>query len=1161
MKDKSAFFNPFPGLRSFRSDEDHLFFGREQQTMELVARLQRNRFIAVVGSSGRGKSSLVRCGLLSRLQGGGMSDAGAHWAIAVMHPGGDPLRHLTEALLEAELHDRGEENAVPHLLATLGRSQFGLVEAVRQAGLPVGTNFLLVVDQFEEIFRYDEAGEAESEVANDFIAMLREATAQTEVPIYVVATMRSDFIGDCSRFEGLAEAVNRGEYLIPRLSREQFKSAIEGPIRVAGGEITPRLLQRLLNDLGEEQDQLPCLQHALMRTWRVWQGRAGAAALDLEDYAQVGKMSQALSVHADEIFFGLATERQRELCAAMFKALTVEGSEKRGIRRPRRLQALCHILGVDKAKLLPVIDAFRHPEVSFLTPPADVELRDTTVIDLSHESLMRVWARLREWVDEEAKSVGIFRRLSETAALWRQGRTGFFRDPELSIARSWMETSRPNAAWAEQHDGNFEEAVAFLEASTHAAGEETRAQEAARQRELEQARALAEAERARAEEQTRFAGKLKWLVRGMGIVAMVAVTAMIMAIASRREAQQNAELARHSEGKAQAAAKEAANARRLADVGRREAEDVMGYMLNDLREQLTDLGHGSVLLDVAQKTVAYYEHLPAALLTIDTGVAHANALANLGSVLGLRDDAQEAFKRFEESIRIFEDIERSGKLTAAMHVDYAAALAKLARYMASETRRDEALTLSERIESLLAAPLAQPELRGRALGGLAESYGNRAYVLRYRRPKETIDLYRRAIAALEEAEQLPPPPRHPGMRKAFLLAWLAGPLRQVDPDGAQHATEEAKAILEKMLAQDPALQSAKSNLTYVLGDISRQHSEEWRFAEADQARDRTRAVYADLLRLDPNNRVFLNNRAVALRSAAGDAFQRGDFSTAEKLHHQTIHELSVKQAGSFMKNNTRQTYGQLATLYAATGRDAEADEYLARMQPLATETSVGRLETPLIRSEDDVSQENRERNDNLWRTVQIARGNWASAQSDAAAALAKMDEDVAAELGDESARRRKWSVVNQLLQASSGARDYVAARRALAILDSLREPPAANPTPSQRLAYLRFELQAAHVLACSDETTAARKRLELIWPELEAVYALAPGEAFTEVEMARGLWIKAEIGDELDPDGRRTLLEHALGHVRPLAAANKLTRNQRELILAPLENQLANVAR
>ena len=146
--------NPFPGLRPFTQEEDYLFFGREEQTIELLQRLGSNRFVAVVGTSGSGKSSLVRCGLLSELLGGKMRGAGAAWEIAVTHPGGNPLALLTEALLEADLYDREEENARENLLATVSRSHFGLVEAVKQADLGDGTNFLLVVDQFEEIFRF-----------------------------------------------------------------------------------------------------------------------------------------------------------------------------------------------------------------------------------------------------------------------------------------------------------------------------------------------------------------------------------------------------------------------------------------------------------------------------------------------------------------------------------------------------------------------------------------------------------------------------------------------------------------------------------------------------------------------------------------------------------------------------------------------------------------------------------------------------------------------------------------------------------------------------------------------------------------------------------------------------------------------------------------------
>ena len=173
--------NPFPGLRPFTQEEDYLFFGREEQTLELLARLGSQRFVAVVGASGSGKSSLVRCGLLSELQGGKMLGAGASWEIGVTHPGGNPLALVTEALLDAGLYDRAEENSRENLLATLSRSHFGLVEAVKQAGRGEETNFLLVVDQFEEIFRFHEAGQTQQEMANEFVSMLLEAAAQAVV--------------------------------------------------------------------------------------------------------------------------------------------------------------------------------------------------------------------------------------------------------------------------------------------------------------------------------------------------------------------------------------------------------------------------------------------------------------------------------------------------------------------------------------------------------------------------------------------------------------------------------------------------------------------------------------------------------------------------------------------------------------------------------------------------------------------------------------------------------------------------------------------------------------------------------------------------------------------------------------------------------------------
>ncbi|MEE2808309.1 MAG: hypothetical protein VYB73_03270 [Verrucomicrobiota bacterium] len=529
MADKKNLPNPFPGLRPFQSDEEHLFFGRESQTLELLQLLRDNRFVGVIGSSGSGKSSLVRCGLLSELYGGSFLEAGTDWEVAVMNPGGGPFNQLSKSLVDADIYDSEEADIHLKLNATLRRSRLGLVEAIRQAKLPEGTNFLLVVDQFEEIFRYSETGEEEGEAADDFISMILEAAKQSTVPVYVIITMRSDYIGDCSKFEGLPEEINEGEYLIPRLSREEYKSVIEGPVRVGGAKLAPRLLQRLLNDIGTESDQLPCLQHALMRTWDAWTDRDGAEELDLEDYRAIGGMGKALSIHADEIFDTFDKKDTRETATRMFRAITEKGDDNRGIRRPLRLQQLADITNHSIEEVKAVVDPYRQQGVTFLMPPSDRELEADTVIDISHESLMRVWQRLRNWVEEEAQSARIYRRLVDTSSLWKKKEAGLYHDPDLQIAQSWRDKYQPNEDWANLYGGGFEVATEFLEASEEEGRKVEREKELARQKELEQAQELAEARERSARNMKRFAAVV-------GFVAIIALGAMVFAVKQQKEA-------------------------------------------------------------------------------------------------------------------------------------------------------------------------------------------------------------------------------------------------------------------------------------------------------------------------------------------------------------------------------------------------------------------------------------------------------------------------------------------------------------------------------------------------------------------------------------------------------------------------------------------------
>jgi len=490
--------NPFPGLRPFEFDESHLFFGRDGQSEQLISKLGRSRFLAVVGTSGSGKSSLVRAGLLPALLGGFMTSAGSEWRIAIMRPGSDPIGNLAQALnSDAVFGSEIEENAAIQTAiaeATLRRGNLGLVDAVRQAAMPDNENLLVVVDQFEEIFRFARVseGEAYHNDAAAFVKLILEASGQREIPIYVVLTMRSDYLGDCSQFWDLPEAINESQYLIPRLTRDQLREAITGPAAVGLGTITPRLVNRLLNDVGDDQDQLPILQHALMRTWDKWkEGHQEGEPLDLPGYEAIGTMSSALSDHADEAYDELPNERSKEIAEKIYKGLTEKGADNREVRRPIELKGLCALAEANEAEVVAVIDVFRKEGRSFLMPPSGTALTGVSLIDISHESLIRNWKRLKEWVEQESRSARIYRRLAETAVLHSEGRAGLWRDPDLQIALTWREQAKPNQVWAQRYHPEFAMAMKFLDDSVAARNAQIAGEEARRKKEIKRTRITA----------------------------------------------------------------------------------------------------------------------------------------------------------------------------------------------------------------------------------------------------------------------------------------------------------------------------------------------------------------------------------------------------------------------------------------------------------------------------------------------------------------------------------------------------------------------------------------------------------------------------------------------------------------------------------------------
>lgn len=240
---------PFPGLRPFVKADAPWFFGRNEQIEALHGCLDRNDLIAVVGGSGVGKSSLVYAGLLPQLE------QEAAWRFVDMRPRGAPRIALAKAFIQmlTESHLITPEEAdssalVDHVRATLARSAFGLVDLTREWLPEDGKQLLVLVDQFEEIFRYEPKSSAGAILAIEdegaaFVALLLTAASADNVPVRVMLTMRADYIGDCIRFEGLPEAISEGQYLVPRLIREQLEAVIREPVIRAEATIDHDLVE------------------------------------------------------------------------------------------------------------------------------------------------------------------------------------------------------------------------------------------------------------------------------------------------------------------------------------------------------------------------------------------------------------------------------------------------------------------------------------------------------------------------------------------------------------------------------------------------------------------------------------------------------------------------------------------------------------------------------------------------------------------------------------------------------------------------------------------------------------------------------------------------------------------------------------------------------
>ncbi len=529
--------SPFKGLQFFDVADSNLFFGREQLTAELVDHLRHHTFLAVVGASGSGKSSLARAGLVAALQkgeplaDGSLPPGGSQdWAIHVITPTAEPLESLALSLTRQAVSVIEAATLIDDLQQDSRCLHLYIRKLLAQPAHRQSAKLFLLIDQFEELFTL-----CRDEVKRRaFVDNLLTTVEREDSSAIVVMTLRADFYTHCGQYERLREMLESRQKYIGPMSQAELRRAIEKPVELGNWRFAPGLVELLLRDVGDEPGALPLLSHALLETWKRRRGRT----LTLAGYAGAGGVHGAIAKTAESVFAQLSVEQQ-PIARNIFLRLTELGEGTQDTRRRASL-----------AELIP--QAETKPEVeTVLKVLADARLVTTEQesVEVAHEALIREWPLLRRWLDENRESLRLHRRLGEAAGEWAANK----RDPSYLYGGNRLAQA---TEWVESADGDRlnEQERAFFEASLAEQRRQEQEREQQRQRELEAAQKLAaEAEarqqaeeqraqeaEARAQEQEQAAARLRkqamWLAGAVALAAILAVVAGIFGWQSSKNA-------------------------------------------------------------------------------------------------------------------------------------------------------------------------------------------------------------------------------------------------------------------------------------------------------------------------------------------------------------------------------------------------------------------------------------------------------------------------------------------------------------------------------------------------------------------------------------------------------------------------------------------------
>lgn len=493
---------PYKGLAHFDvADFDH-FYGRDGVTADLIQNLHQYNFLAIVGASGSGKSSVVRAGLIPVLQGKKqlegilLPDGSSDWSIRILTPTDSPLLSLATVLSDSvdeamRMRDLYAEKADG--LKTHGRF------FLQKNG---GDKLFIFVDQFEELF-------TQCKDRTERQAFVDNLITAAQGPVIVIITLRADFYAQCAQFEKLRHILSHQQLYLGPMNKKELRQAVELPATRYGWKFESGLVDLLLEDVGDEPGALPLLSHALLETWQ----RREGVTMTLTGYVASGGIRGAIAETAESVFQQRLTPEQRPIARAIFLRLTELGEGTQDTRRRASFSEL-----ITRSTNEDVIDTV----LSVLTDARLVmvdlaEGGSEKTIEVTHEALIREWPTLREWLNESRDDLRQHRQITADTLNWvKYGRDDglLYRGVRLGNALKWMGGNVQQMSRLERQ---------FIETSHQAVLAEKRAKEEGQQRELQMVQGLAAS-------QGQAARRLRGMVMALGgaAVLMMAVIAILV---------------------------------------------------------------------------------------------------------------------------------------------------------------------------------------------------------------------------------------------------------------------------------------------------------------------------------------------------------------------------------------------------------------------------------------------------------------------------------------------------------------------------------------------------------------------------------------------------------------------------------------------------------